>query len=300
MTNPTDFNLWSHDICNSVASFLDQHLPSAQLPPQRLHEAMRYATLEGGKRVRPLLCFAAGELSQAPASSLTVVACSVELIHAYSLVHDDLPAMDNDVLRRGKPTCHIQFGEAVAILTGDVLQTQAFEWLSDPSFFPNQPERQLELVHQLSYASGAQGMAGGQALDLESTQQPVSLAQIKSMHFKKTGALIRASLLMGAACGDPLPVEQQRALCDFAEALGLAFQVVDDCLDAEMDTATLGKTAGKDAAANKATTVGIMGLSKAKGFAQELHAAARQALALLGPRSARLEDLTDFIINRRS
>ncbi len=299
MTPQTDFDLWSGTLCKTLEDFLQRHLPEASIVPRRLHEAMRFSVLDGGKRVRPLLAFAAGELAEAPLTSVTVVAASIELIHAYSLVHDDLPAMDNDTLRRGKPTCHVQFGEALALLAGDTLQSLAFQWLSEFPLHPD-PRQQLLMIHQLAVASGSRGMGGGQAIDLESTDSTLPLPELEAMHLKKTGALIRAAVLLGAGCGRPLTTEEQQHLSRYANALGLAFQVVDDVLDAEMDTATLGKTAGKDAAANKPTYVSIMGLSQAKDFSRELLWTAHEALAPFGHRRRRLEELAHFIVNRRS
>lgn len=299
MNPPDDFRRWTQEIAQALEEFLQRHLPLPHIAPQCLHEAMRYAVLDGGKRVRPLLVFAAGELAEAPREALLVVAASVELIHAYSLVHDDLPAMDNDVLRRGKPTCHVQFGEAHALLTGDTLQSLAFQWLSEFPLHPD-PARQLSMIRQLAVASGSRGMGGGQAIDLESTGNLLSLPELEAMHLKKTGALIRTAILLGAHCGKPLSGEDERHLSGYANALGLAYQVVDDLLDAEMDTATLGKTAGKDAAANKATYVGIMGRKQAKDFSRELLKTARESLESFGPCRQRLEELAEFIVNRRS
>jgi farnesyl diphosphate synthase len=299
MSNLTDWDDWVREVCGNVENFLERHLPDPQVRPHRLHQAMRYAVLGGGKRIRPLLVHAAGQLTEAPTGALTVVAASIEIIHAYSLVHDDLPAMDDDVLRRGKPTCHVQFGEATALLTGDALQALAFQWMSE---FPiaSDPRRQLEMIHQLAQASGSRGMAGGQAIDLESVNQEISLSELEAMHLKKTGALIRSSILLGAECGVPLEATSRRHLLHLANSLGLAFQVVDDVLDAEMDTATLGKTAGKDAASNKPTYVSIMGVSQARDFANDLQEEAMKALDALGPRTERLRALTHYIINRRS
>ncbi len=299
MTLQTDFDQWSGSVCKTMEDFLQQHLPDPSIVPRQLHEAMRYAVLDGGKRVRPLLAFAAGELVEAPTTALTVVAASIELIHAYSLVHDDLPAMDNDTLRRGKPTCHVRFGEALALLVGDTLQSLAFQWLSGFSLHAD-PRQQLLMIHQLALASGSRGMGGGQAIDLQSTDNTLSLPELEAMHLKKTGALIRAAVLMGAECGRPLTPTEQQHLSQYANTLGLAFQVVDDVLDAEMDTATLGKTAGKDAAANKPTYVSIMGLSQAKDFSRELLSTAHESLVPFGHRRRRLEELAHFIVNRRS
>ncbi len=297
MTRNAEFEGWVQAGQELLERYLQQHLPASTLAPQRLHEAMRYAVLEGGKRVRPLLALAAGELATAPLEPLIAVGASVELIHAYSLVHDDLPAMDNDILRRGKPTCHKQFNEALALLTGDTLQSLAFQWLSDPRLGLD-PARQLQLVQQLALASGSRGMGGGQAMDLENTNQNPTLPELEAMHLKKTGALIRAAVLMGAHCGPPLEEKAQRHLAHYANCIGLAFQVVDDVLDAEADTSVLGKTAGKDAAANKTTYASTMGLSQARAFAQELLEDALRALSQLGPRAERLEQLAHFIVHR--
>lgn len=297
MTRNADFEHWVKTGQDLLEHYLQQHLPAPTLAPQHLHEAMRYAVLEGGKRVRPLLALAAGELTGASVPTLIVVGASVELIHAYSLVHDDLPAMDNDVLRRGKPTCHKQFNEALALLAGDTLQSLAFQWLSDPRL-ALEPACQLQLVQQLALASGSRGMGGGQALDLEYTNQNPTLPELEAMHLKKTGALIRAAVLMGAHCGEPLEASAQQHLAHFANCIGLAFQVVDDVLDAEADTSVLGKTAGKDAAANKTTYASTMGLSQARLFSRELLEDALHALAQLGSRAERLQQLAHFIVHR--
>ncbi len=295
----TDFPIWAQEVVSKVDTFLKAHLPDPQLAPQRLHEAMRYAALNGGKRIRPLLAFGAGALTEAPEEALTVVSASLELIHAYSLVHDDLPCMDNDVLRRGQPTCHVQFGEAMALLAGDTLQSLAFQWLGE---FPllEDASRQLRMVQQLALASGSRGMGGGQAIDLESTGTTLSLPELEAMHLKKTGALIRTAILLGADCSQaPLPPEEQRSLVRFANALGLAFQVMDDILDTESDTATLGKTAGKDAAGQKATYVSIMGLAQAKALAADLLSTSCDALTAFGSRGRRLQELAHLVHNRR-
>jgi farnesyl diphosphate synthase len=234
----------------------------------------------------------------APADRLATVAGAVELIHAYSLVHDDLPCMDDDVLRRGKPTCHMEFDEATALLVGDALQSLAFELLSGRKLAP-EPRAQLEMVRLLASAAGSRGMAGGQAIDLESIGKALSLPELEFMHIHKTGALIRASVLLGAYCGAQLDAEELARLDRFAKYIGLAFQVVDDVLDAESTTATLGKTAGKDADRNKPTYVQLLGVSRARELALEMRATAIDALAPFGPRAARLEELADFIVMRR-
>ncbi|MGH8764561.1 MAG: polyprenyl synthetase family protein [Burkholderiales bacterium] len=277
-----------------VEAALSRSLPGAQHAPARLHEAMRYAMLEGGKRVRPLLAFAAGELVGADSQRLEIVACAVEMIHAYSLAHDDMPCMDNDVLRRGKPTVHVEYDEATALLVGDALQTHAFQLLSDYTL-ADDPKLQLEMVRTLATASGSRGMAGGQAIDLEATGKQLSQAELEFMHVRKTGALINAAVKLGALCAGPCPP----ALEQYGHRIGLAFQVVDDVLDAEASTATLGKTAGKDSRQGKPTYVSAMGAQRAKAFAEELRAGAHQALASFGARAQHLRQLADFIVLRK-
>ncbi len=245
--------------------------------PVQLGDAMRYAVLDGGKRLRPLLVFAASEAVDGDARAALRAACSVELIHAYSLVHDDLPCMDNDVLRRGKPTVHVKFGEAGALLAGDALQALAFELLT-PDGDAVAPAVQASLCRLLARAAGSQGMAGGQAIDLASVGLALDEAQLREMHRLKTGALLQGSVEMGAACGGPLAPAALAALRDYGAAIGLAFQVVDDILDVVADSQTLGKTAGKDAASDKPTYVSLLGLDGARSQAQELLA---QALAAL-------------------
>lgn len=276
-------------------------LPPAGIVPERLHAAMRYAVLEGGKRVRPLLAFAAGEVTRADAARLEIAAAAIEMIHAYSLVHDDLPCMDNDVLRRGKPTAHVEYDEATALLVGDALQALAFELLSAQRL-ADDPATQLEMVQLLASACGSHGMAGGQAIDLASTGKTLSAAELEFMHIHKTGALIRAAVRIGAACGVPLETAAGEGLDHYAKCVGLAFQVVDDLLDADASTATLGKTAGKDAEQGKATYVSVLGAARAREFAEELRVEARRALKShpeLGARSNRLAELADFIVLRK-
>jgi farnesyl diphosphate synthase len=241
---------------------------------------------------------AAGELTGADPARLDVVASAVELIHTYSLVHDDLPCMDDDVLRRGRPTCHVEFGVATALLVGDSLQSLAFQLLAEYRL-SDDADRQLKMVGVLASAAGSRGMAGGQAIDLDSVDVPLSLPELEAMHIHKTGALIRAAVLLGAECGTPLEDAAGGRLDRYAKSAGLAFQVVDDILDAESDTATLGKTAGKDARGNKPTYVSIMGLRQAKDFAAELHAQAVEALAPFGERAGRLRELADYIVERQ-
>ncbi|AUN96460.1 geranyl transferase [Pseudazoarcus pumilus] len=276
---------------------LDAALPDAALSPDELHAAMRYAVLEGGKRVRALLVHAAGEIAAAEPERLDRAACAVELIHAYSLVHDDLPCMDNDVLRRGKPTVHVEFGEATALLTGDALQTLAFQVLSDTPL-ADDAGRQLEMIAQLAQASGSRGMAGGQAIDLASVGKELTREELEFMHIHKTGALIRASVRLGALCGAPDDDALDR-LDRYGKLVGLLFQVVDDILDADADTATLGKTAGKDADHDKPTYVSLLGISETRALADALLAEACEALAPLGGRAHHLAELAGFIVHRK-
>ncbi|MCX7148382.1 MAG: polyprenyl synthetase family protein [Rhodocyclales bacterium] len=291
-----NFPSWMSDIQQRTEAALEAALPPSELAPARLHEAMRYAVLGGGKRVRPLLCHAAGSIFGADSPLLDAPAVAVELIHAYSLVHDDLPCMDNDVLRRGKPTCHVEFDEATALLVGDALQTQAFQTLSN-RFAGISAARQLDMLHLLATASGSRGMAGGQAIDLAAVGQQLTISELEYMHIHKTGALIRAAVLLGAHCGEATPDALER-LGRFANRIGLLFQVVDDILDTEASTATLGKTAGKDAAQNKPTYVNILGASEAKSMAGKLRRDAHEALAPFGTSALRLHELTDFIVER--
>jgi len=292
----TDFAAWTQGCQARVECVLAEWLPPPHIAPERLHEAMRYAVLGGGKRVRPLLAFAAGEVSGADPDRVQHAAAAVELIHAYSLVHDDMPAMDDDALRRGKPTVHVEFDEATALLVGDALQSLAFDILASQPL-AGDATAQLKMVQLLAQASGSRGMAGGQAIDLASVGKPLDLTELEFMHIHKTGALIRASVLLGAQCGT-LSGAAAAALDHYAKCIGLAFQVVDDVLDAEAPTATLGKTAGKDAANNKPTYVSLLGAARARELAQELRADAHAALADLGAPAARLRQLADFVVER--
>jgi farnesyl diphosphate synthase len=292
----TDFAAWTQGCQARMESVLAEWLPPVHIAPQRLHDAMRYAVLGGGKRVRPLLAFAAGEVCGADIERVLHAAAAVELIHAYSLVHDDMPAMDNDALRRGKPTVHVEFDEATALLAGDALQSLAFDILASRPL-ADDAASQLKMVQLLAQAAGSRGMAGGQAIDLASVGKPLDLTELEFMHIHKTGALIRASVLLGAQCGS-VPDATRTALDHYAKCIGLAFQVVDDVLDAEMPTATLGKTAGKDAANNKPTYVSLLGAARARELAQELRADAHAALAGLGAPATRLRQLADFVVER--
>jgi len=290
----SDFAAWMGATQTRVEQALQRSLPGPQLAPARLHEAMRYATLEGGKRVRPLLAFAAGAVTGAAAERLEVVSCAVEMIHAYSLVHDDMPCMDNDVLRRGKPTVHVEYDEATAMLVGDALQALAFQLLAEHRL-ADDAAVQLAMVKTLATAAGSRGMAGGQAIDLAATGKQLSQAELEYMHVRKTGALISAAVCMGALCAGSCPP----ALEQYARRVGLAFQVVDDVLDAEASTATLGKTAGKDSVQGKPTYVSAMGAARARAFAEELRLGAQEALAGFGGEALRLRQLADFIVLRK-
>lgn len=291
------FGSWMNAVQESVEQSLSVYLPPASQLPERLHDAMRYAVLDGGKRVRPLLVFAAGELFNADAEMLARAAVAVEMVHAYSLVHDDMPCMDDDALRRGKPTVHVKYDQATALLVGDALQAQAFLVLSEGA---GDPARKLELVRMLAHAAGSVGMCGGQAIDLASVGVALSLPELEQMHRLKTGALLRASVLLGAASGQTLNVAESDALNVYASAIGLAFQVVDDVLDATADSTTLGKTAGKDAADNKPTYVSILGLEASRTLAEKLRNDAHAALAPFTDKAQRLRELADLIVQRRA
>ncbi|MGL6069852.1 polyprenyl synthetase family protein [Craterilacuibacter sp.] len=292
-----NFSLWMLGIQQDMEHTLAALLPDAAHAPRALHGAMRYSTLEGGKRVRPLLVYAAGELTGASEKNLARIAAAVELIHVYSLIHDDMPCMDDDVLRRGKATCHIAFDEATALLSGDALQTLAFDLLSQPMDGIS-PATQLAMVQTLARASGHAGMAGGQAIDLASVGQALSLPELEYMHLMKTGALIRASVMLGALAGTPLATDERATLDHFAKCMGLAFQVVDDVLDVDADSQALGKTAGKDAANDKPTYVSLMGLARAREFASELSSDAYTALEPFAEKAARLRQLGSYIVER--
>ncbi|MCS4534583.1 polyprenyl synthetase family protein [Neisseria sp. CSL10203-ORH2] len=273
-------------------------MPSEKADPQVLHEAMRYAALDGGKRLRPLLVLAASELGEADPVVLEHAMAAVELIHVYSLVHDDMPAMDNDSLRRGKPTCHVQYGEATALLAGDALQTLAFDILSRPTNLPS--ARQLKMVNVLAQASGSLGMAGGQAIDLANVGLPMTQTELEHMHSLKTGALIRAAVVLGTLSCTNLNDDDIERLDHYARKLGLAFQVIDDVLDCEADTATLGKTAGKDADNNKPTYVKLMGLAEARLYAEALIEEAVTLLEPFGDKADRLRSLALFVTKRKN
>lgn len=293
----TDFPAWAQSVAERVEQALSRLLPPATTHPPRLHEAMRYAALGGGKRVRPMLAFGAGRITGADPARLDIVAASVELIHAYSLVHDDLPCMDDDTLRRGRPTCHVAFDEATALLVGDALQSLAFELLAEHRL-ADDPTTQLAMVGTLAAASGSRGMAGGQAIDLGAVGQALALPELEQMHLHKTGALIRASVALGARCGNTAEASTLERLDRYAQCVGLAFQVVDDILDESGTAASLGKTAGKDREAGKPTYTSLLGLAEARTLADRLLADAHAALSVFDERAAALRALADFIVRR--
>lgn len=294
----TDFASWMRAQGARTEAALDAALPTTDTIPHTLHEAMRYAVLGGGKRVRPLLVHAAGEVSGATPEACDAAACSVELIHAYSLVHDDMPCMDDDDLRRGRPTVHKAYDEATALLVGDALQAQAFQVLAESDTLP--PGRLVAMLRLLAEAAGSAGMCGGQAIDLDSVGLALTLEQLERMHQLKTGALLRASVILGALAGRELAPHELDALAAYSKAIGLAFQVVDDVLDATADSATLGKTAGKDAADNKPTYVSILGLEPSRELAEQLRRDAHEALAPFGEQALRLRELADLIVQRKA
>ncbi len=277
---------------------LDRSLPPAEQSPADLHRAMRYAVLGGGKRLRPLLVYATAHALGEDGPQLDAAACAVELIHAYSLVHDDLPAMDDDALRRGRPTCHIVFGEAMAILAGDALQALAFELLADEPSQRIDANTGMTMLRVLGRACGAEGMAGGQALDLAAVGHPLTLAELEHMHACKTGALIRASVQLGALIAGA-DADTLDALDRYAHAVGLAFQVRDDILDVEGESAVIGKTAGKDAAADKPTFPSIIGLDASRARLAELTDEALAAIAPLGERGKLLRELANYAAHRK-
>jgi farnesyl diphosphate synthase len=282
-----------------VDAALERLLPPATGATARLHEAMRYSSLNKGKRFRPALVYAAGALREADAGDLDLAAAAVELIHAYSLVHDDLPAMDDDDLRRGQPTCHIRFDEATAILAGDALQALAFDALCHGHLSPQAEPERLTLLRLLTRASGSLGMGGGQAIDLAATGRQQTLAELAHMHALKTGALITASVRMGAACAGRWPQAEWQALQIYGDKLGLAFQIQDDVLDIEADTATLGKPQGSDRDNGKRTFPDLLGLPGAKQLAQKTALDAVNALAALPYNTAPLADLARYVVERR-
>jgi len=283
---------------NRVERALDARLPADNILPQKLHEAMRYCVLDGGKRMRPMLTYATGKALGIDEATLDGPACAVEFIHVYSLIHDDLPAMDDDDLRRGKPTCHVAYDEATAILTGDALQALAFEILAnDPSIKADSTAR-LQMITTLAKASGSQGMVGGQAIDLDSVGKKITLPELEIMHIHKTGALIRAAVNLASFCKSDLEPAIVKKLDHYAKCIGLSFQVKDDILDEESDTATLGKTQGKDKDNDKPTYPALLGLAGAKQKAQDIHEQAIESLADFGAEADLLRELSLYIIER--
>jgi geranylgeranyl pyrophosphate synthase len=291
----TQLALWQQRIEQQLAL----RLPPSNMEPSRLHEAMRYSVLGGGKRVRPALVYATTAALGRPESSVDGAACAAEFIHVYSLIHDDLPAMDNDDLRRGHPTCHRAFDEATAMLAGDALQVLAFQILATGPGLPADADIRLKLVDLLAVASGTSGMAGGQALDLAAMGHSLSIADVETMHARKTGALIRACVMMAAACVRDLTLPLQRALDEYAVAVGLAFQIQDDLLDIEGDPSLLGKATGADQALNKPTYPSVAGIHAARQRIQELHAQALRALQVAGLRQEPLVAMSDWLVLRR-
>ncbi|WP_027865750.1 polyprenyl synthetase family protein [Massilia alkalitolerans] len=300
MTQP--FQDWMQQVQQDVEHALETFLPAATTIPHKLHEAMRYTTLGGGKRIRPLLAYGSGALFGGAqfdhSEALARVAAAVEMIHVYSLVHDDMPCMDDDDLRRGKPTVHVAYDEATALLVGDTLQAQAFETLAGIDTLP--PARLVTMLRLLAEAAGSSGMCGGQAIDLDSVGLALTREELERMHQLKTGAMLRVSVILGALAGRDLSPTELEALTAYSKAIGLAFQVVDDVLDATADSATLGKTAGKDAADNKPTYVSILGLDQSKELAEQLRREAHDALAPFGEQALRLRELADLIVQRKA
>ena len=293
------FDHWISDSGTRFEEAAHRTLPRAEDVPTRLHQAMRYAVLDGGKRVRPLLVFAAGDVTEAEDDALDRAALAVEFVHAYSLVHDDMPCMDNDVLRRGKPTVHVEFDEATAMLAGDALQAEAFKVLADGGLPASQT---AALIRELAHASSTAGMCGGQAIDLAAVGTTPTIAELERMHRMKTGALLKAAVLMGALSGRAALLTEctREALARYGDAIGLAFQIVDDLLDVEASTAELGKTAGKDAEHCKPTYVSLLGAQAARAWSLRLRAQALQAVDGIGSSAQRLRELADFVVCRKS
>lgn len=283
-----------------VDNALDYWLPTKKITPDTLHQAMRYSVFNGGKRIRPLLVYLAGEALGNDLESLDAAAAAVECIHAYSLVHDDLPAMDDDDLRRGKPTCHKAYDEATAILAGDALQTLAFQILAADKTMDLPAETRLEMINLLTVASGSRGMVGGQAIDLESVGKQIDIAELENMHIHKTGALIRSSVLLGALCAKEITSEQRMALDHYSKCIGLAFQIQDDILDVESTTEELGKPQGSDQDAEKPTYPALMGMDDSKQLAEELIQDAVDSLSGFDEKADPLRWLAEYIISRKN
>ena len=298
--NPETLNEFMASAAKRAEAALDARLPAESKLPERLHRAMRYSTLGGGKRLRPLLVYATGHALGVAPEVLDGPACAMEFIHVYSLIHDDLPAMDDDDLRRGKPTCHKAYGEAMAILAGDGLQTLAFQVLAADPSIAVPPENRVAMIAALAKAAGSCGMVGGQAIDLDSVGKTLDLPGLEAMHIRKTGALIRASVRLAALAQPALAAAVAEQLDHYAKCVGLAFQIQDDILDVESDTHTLGKTQGKDRDHNKPTYPALLGLAEAKQKAADLHAQALGSLAGFGAEADYLRGLASFIIQRKN
>jgi geranylgeranyl diphosphate synthase, type II len=293
-----DLSEYIHRLTAEVDRALARWVPEESIPPENIHKAMRYSLFAGGKRVRPILCISAAHAIKDDVHGLYDAACSLELIHTYSLIHDDLPALDNDDLRRGRPTCHKVFGEAMAILTGDALLTLAFQVLS--SIDAIDERTRIALIRELSTASGtARGMIGGQVHDIEGEGQPPTVELLEAIHRAKTGALLRGSVRMGALCAGATPDEYEALSC-YGEHVGLAFQIVDDILDVEQSSEELGKTAGKDAAQGKITFPAVYGLERSRAMAEEQLQKAHATLARSGDRAQRLHELAELIVHRKT
>ncbi len=292
-----DFSAWQRAVQAQMEQTLKNFLPALEHEPKVLHEAMHYAVLDGGKRVRPLLVYAAGELFDANADAMARAAAAVEMIHAYSLVHDDMPCMDDDDLRRGKATVHKKYDEATALLVGDALQAQAFLVLAEGTL---EASRKVAMLSRLAQAAGSHGMCGGQAIDCAAVGQALTLQELEHMHNLKTGALLEAAVMLGAWAGKTLLAAESLSLHAYSQAIGLAFQVVDDILDTTADSATLGKTAGKDAAHNKPTYVSLLGLDASLALAEKLRQDAHSALLPFGDGATRLRELADLIVQRKA
>lgn len=298
MNKPDNIEVKQQRFQQRVVASMDRWLPKAATHPGKLHEAMRYAALNGGKRLRPVLIYATGETLGIALESLDGIAAAVELIHSYSLIHDDLPAMDNDDLRRGQPTCHKVFGEATAILAGDAMQALAFRILARDSQIDISAETRLQLIETLAMACGSRGMAGGQAIDLASVGQTLDIAELEDMHVHKTGALIRASVMMSAMCSKNLETYQRDRLDQYGKYIGLAFQIRDDILDVEGETQVLGKKSGADHALDKPTYPALLGLEGARQRARELYQAALDVLQPLGQNADPLRTIAQYIVER--
>jgi geranylgeranyl pyrophosphate synthase len=298
-SSPEDFARQLSSWQSRVETQLDLRLPSTDAKPERLHQALRYSVLGGGKRVRPVLVYATARALGLSEAKVDGAACAVEFIHAYSLVHDDLPAMDNDDLRRGKPTCHRAFDEATAILVGDSLQVLAFQVLANGVGLPNDSKARLRLVELLAIGSGTSGMAGGQALDLAANGQQLSIQSVEDMHNRKTGALIHASVMMAAACAPDIAHSVSSALDQYSRDLGLAFQIQDDLLDVEGDASVLGKPTGADSKRGKPTYPAVLGVEGARNRMHELHARALRSLEILGANAEPLVSVSNWLVLRR-